>query len=116
MTSSWTITARWVLGMEGPPLERGTVTIRGEQLVAVEPHGWLTADVDVGNAALLPGLVNAHTHLDLSGLRGQTSPGPDFIGWLRAVVRHRRSMTSEQVQRAIQAGVAEAVASGTTLI
>jgi cytosine/adenosine deaminase-related metal-dependent hydrolase len=116
MTSSWTITARWVLGMEGPPLERGTVTIRGEQLVAVEPHGSLTPDVDVGNAVLLPGLVNAHTHLDLSGLRGQTPAGSDFTGWLRAVVQHRRSLTSEQVQRAVQAGVAEALASGTTLI
>jgi cytosine/adenosine deaminase-related metal-dependent hydrolase len=116
MTSSWTITARWVLSMEGPPLERGTVTIRGEHLLAVEPHGSLTPDVDVGNAALLPGLVNAHTHLDLSGLRGQTPPGPDFTGWLRAVVNHRRNLTSEQVQRAVQTGVAEAISSGTTLI
>src|SRR5262249_56910157 len=78
--SPWTLTARWVFPVDGPPLERGTVTIDGAQIAAVEPHGRRAADVDLGDTAVLPGLVNAHTHLDLSGLRALALTSPDFTG------------------------------------
>src|SRR5258708_12911557 len=112
----WTLTARWVFPVAGPPLPRGTVTIGGDRILAVEPHGERTADLDLGNAALLPGLVNAHTHLDLSGLRGQVPPSADFTAWLRAVIRHRRAQSPEQVEEAIRAGLAESLAYGTTFL
>ena len=48
--------------MSSPPLPGGVVTIEGERIVAVEPHGVRTPDVDLGDAAVIPGLVNAHTH------------------------------------------------------
>jgi cytosine/adenosine deaminase-related metal-dependent hydrolase len=112
----WTLTARWVFPVSGLPLERGTVSIRSDRLVAVEPHGQRPPDHDLGNAALLPGLVNAHTHLDLTGLRGRVPPSADFTGWLRAVVRHRRSRSPEQVQADIRDGLAESLRYGTTLL
>src|SRR5947207_3197748 len=59
-STPWTLTARWILSMEGPPLEEGTVVIQDQRIAAVEPHGRCTADLDLGNAAVLPGLVNAH--------------------------------------------------------
>jgi cytosine/adenosine deaminase-related metal-dependent hydrolase len=90
--------------------------MRGERLVAVLPHGQRTPDLDLGNAAILPGLVNAHTHLDLSGLRGRCPPGEDFTDWLRAVVHHRRTQTLEQVSADVRAGLAESLACGTTLL
>src|ERR1700730_9627538 len=101
----WTITGRWIIPMEGPPLERARIIIRGDRIIAVEAFGNYAADVDVGNAAILPGLVNAHTHLDLSGSRGQIRPSADFTEWLRAVIRHRRSLTLEEVQRDVRAGL-----------
>jgi cytosine/adenosine deaminase-related metal-dependent hydrolase len=110
------LTARWVFPVDAPPIERGVVTIRGDQISAVEPHGTRTADIDLGNAAILPGLVNAHTHLDLSGLRGKCPPSPDFTGWLRQVIAHRRTTTAEQTQADIRAGVAECLRYGTTLV
>ena len=112
----WTLTARWVFPVDGPPLERGTVTLRGERIEAVEPRGNRAPDFDLGNAALLPGLVNAHTHLDLSGLRGKCPPTPDFIEWLRSIIRHRRDITPEQIQKDIRAGLAESFRFGTTLV
>jgi aminodeoxyfutalosine deaminase len=48
----------------------GTITIGADKIVAVEPHGTRRPDVDLGNVALLPGFVNAHTHFDLTGVRG----------------------------------------------
>lgn len=116
MAEPWTLTARWVFPVDAPPLERGTVTIDGERIAAVEPRGARSADVDLGNVAILPGFVNAHTHLDLSGMRGLAPPSPDFTGWLRRVISHRRERTPEQVREDIQAGVAECLRFGTTLI
>jgi cytosine/adenosine deaminase-related metal-dependent hydrolase len=113
-----TLTARWVFPVAGSPLERGTVTIRGEKFEAVEPHDTRTPDEDLGNTAIIPGLVNAHTHLDLSGARGLIPPtDPDyFTDWLRGVIAYRRSRSPEQVQADIRAGLAECLRLGTTLI
>ena len=52
------------------------MTVAGERIAAVEPHGTRRADVDLGDAAVIPGLVNAHTHLDLTGLRASVRPRP----------------------------------------
>jgi cytosine/adenosine deaminase-related metal-dependent hydrolase len=64
----------------------------------------------------VPGFVNAHTHLDLTGARGLTPPDPDFVGWLRRVIAYRRSRTAEQVQADVAAGIAECLRQGTTLV
>ena len=115
---SRTFTARWVFPVSGPPLPNGTVTVSGDRFDAVEPRGSRTPDEDFGNAAIVPGLVNPHTHLDLSGARGLIPPtDPDhFTDWLRGVIAYRRSRTAEQTQTDIRAGLAECLRFGTTLI
>src|SRR5262249_23906528 len=99
-------------------LPGGTVTIEGDRIVAVEPHGARSADVDLGNAAVIPGLVDAHTHLDLSGARGLIPPTEPhhFTDWLRGVIRYRRARTAEQVHADIRNGLAESLRFGTTLL
>ena len=113
-----TYTARWIFPASGPPLERGTLTIRGSLIEAVEPHGVQTAEVDLGNVAIIPGLVNAHTHLDLSGARGLIPPtDPEhFTHWLKGVIAYRRTRTPEQVRGDIEAGLAECLRFGTTML
>lgn len=108
-------TAQWVFPVSEPPLPGGVVTLGGDRIIAVEPHG-APADVDLGNVALLPGLVNAHTHLDLSGLRGLAPPTPDFTAWLRRVIGHRRSRSANQVRADIRSGLDECLRFGTTLV
>jgi cytosine/adenosine deaminase-related metal-dependent hydrolase len=117
-SESRTFTARWVFPVAGPPLAGGTVTVRGHAIAAVEPRGARTPDEDLGNVAIIPGLVNAHTHLDLSGARGLIPPtDPEhFTDWLRGVIAYRRTRTPEQVQADIRAGLAECLHHGTTLI
>jgi cytosine/adenosine deaminase-related metal-dependent hydrolase len=112
----FTLTARWVFPVTAAPLERGLVTVRRDSIVAVEPHGTRKADADLGNVALTPGFVNAHTHLDLTGARGLTPPTPDFVGWLRRVIAYRRGRTADKTAADIAFGIADSVRFGTTLI
>src|SRR5947209_36491 len=109
------VTARWVFPVSGPPLEDALVVIDQERITAVEPRGSRKPDLDFGNAAILPGLVNAHTHLDLTGMRGLSPPSPNFTGWLRQVIAYRLTRSPEQIQADIRAGIAESICSGVTL-
>jgi len=110
------ITARWIVPVSSPPMERGTVTVRGERISAVDSYGGRTADVDLGNVAIIPGLVNSHVHLDLSGLAGKVPPSADFCGWLKAIIAHRRTQSPAQIEADIRAGLAKALSFGTTTL
>ncbi len=115
-TSPWSLSASWIFPVEGPALGDGRVVIENGRIIAVESTGGKKADLELGEAAILPGLVNAHTHLDLSGLRGLCPPSPDFTGWLRDVISHRRNTSAEQTRAAIRSGLDQSVRSGTTLL
>ena len=114
--SRWTVRARWVFPVAGPPLEGGTVTVQGHRILAVQPSSPGSPARDLGDVAILPGLVNAHTHLDLSGLKGRLPPGDDFFSWLRGVIGYRRMLAPDQVTADIRAGLAESLSFGTTLL
>ena len=60
--------ARYVFPVESPPIAGGTVAVHGGRIVRVGPRERGEAAVDLGNVAILPGLVNAHTHLEFSQL------------------------------------------------
>jgi aminodeoxyfutalosine deaminase len=110
------LTARWVFPVSSPPLAGGVVTIEGERIVSVEPHGSRRADVDLGDVAVIPGLVNAHVHLDLTGMRGVAPPRLPLPDWLSDVIAYRRSTTPEETDAAIRVGLAECIETGTTLL
>jgi aminodeoxyfutalosine deaminase len=116
MDNELVLTARWVFPGTSPPIERGTVAVRGSLIAAVDQPGVRSADFDFGNAAIIPGLVNAHTHLDLSGLRGRVPPGPEFTAWLKTIIAERRQQIPDQTERDIRAGVDESFWFGTTLL
>ena len=71
--------------------------------------------VELGRVAWIPGLVNAHTHLEFSLLTAPIPTAGRFTDWIRAVVGHRRENPG-QVAAAIRRGTAECLRSGTTLI
>ena len=94
--------ARWVLPISQPPIEDGWVAVENGRIVGVgagspAAHDFSTAlaSTDAGSAAsvasvILPGLVNAHTHLELSYLHGRIPPAPSFGPWVREVMKARR--------------------------
>lgn len=107
--------ARWVLPIERPPIEGGWVTIEDGVIHAIglgRPPGGEVQDL--GDVALLPGLVNAHTHLELSFLRGRIPPASSMAPWIRGLMGARRGAPHEDEQRAAATlALAEARASGT---
>ncbi len=91
-----------------------TVHIADGRLMEIE-SGRSAAAISLGPVALIPGLVNAHTHLEFSLLDRPIPTAGRFTNWIRSVVAHRREHPTS-VPDAIHRGVRESVQSGTTLI
>jgi len=111
-------TAEWVLPIAGQPIHHGSITIRDGRIAAVGER-LDTGAIDLGRVAVMPALVNAHTHLELSYLRGVIPPTERFLDWIRAIMATRREYPDPRDPRildAARAGIAEAKASGTGLI
>jgi cytosine/adenosine deaminase-related metal-dependent hydrolase len=88
--------ARVVFPVDRPPIEHGVVTIEGERIVAVGAKAEHGEAIDLGDVALLPGLVNAHTHLEFSQLlRPLGTPGMSLPEWIRLVIAERARGSSD---------------------
>ncbi len=70
--------------------------------------------VDLGDSILMPGLVNAHCHLDYTDFRGRIPAQKSFVDWILRIVRLKKSWTRRQFTRSIQHGLDEALGFGTT--
>ena len=115
------VRARWVVTMDGPPIEDGAVVIRGNKIEDTGRWQDLRAAeaktvIDLGEHALLPGLINAHCHLDYTAFRGTIPPQQSFTAWIRAINGHKAECNEADYLAAIAAGFDEAVAFGTTTI
>lgn len=103
--------ARWVFPVDRPPLENGVLEIVDGRIAAVHNRHEPRAH-DLGDMALIPGLVNAHTHLEFSDLDAPLTPAAPFSDWIRAIVAHRRSRTAP-VESIVRHGIAHSVIDGT---
>ena len=115
--------ASWVLPVAGPPIAEAAVVINTKgKIVFVGPRTQMPAcDVveDFSGHAILPGLINAHTHLEFSDLKepiGQ--PGMEFTQWISAVVACRRNQnqTAENKIAAIESGLRQCCAHGVAAV
>jgi len=110
--------AEWVLPVPGAPIRRAGVTVDAGRIVSLDPEPCADA-VDLGRVALLPGLINCHTHLELSYLRGRIPPAACFTDWVRPVLRARGELgdvRSPFVLAAARGAIAEARAAGTAAV
>ena len=113
--------ADWILPIAGDPLPDTWVALDRGRIVALgRPDDGGGADVvDLGRAAVLPGLVNAHTHLELSYLRGAVPPAARFLDWIRSLMARRREhadAADPRIVEAAAAGIREARAAGTAVV
>lgn len=118
LSASWVIT-----GVDGAePIRDGAVVLDAEQcILAVGPARELRAEYQDADwkdhaAVLTPGLVNAHTHLELSAMRGKVPGGAGFGPWVSAMIGARAKLLPEQDFEAIDAGVGELLRHGTAAV
>jgi cytosine/adenosine deaminase-related metal-dependent hydrolase len=115
------VRARVVVPMAGDPIENGAVAIAGSKITGVGRFEEVKAShdgdvVDLGEQILLPGLINAHCHLDYTLLRGQIPSQESFTDWIRAINAAKAELTSKDYIASINEGFAEAQSFGTTTI
>ena len=112
--------ARWVLPVAGTPIENGEIVVEEGRIAEARPAsvsaGMSDADViNLGDAVLMPGLVNVHTHLDYTMMRGLLEDIP-FFAWIRELTMRKMALTWEDWLASAIMGAAEAVAGGVTTI
>ena len=115
------LTANYVLPISGPPVRAGAVAIDGSEIVAVGTLSDIALQFpggeveDFGDAAILPGFVNCHSHLELTAMRGSLDDVEhDFRSWLLKVQDLRSTMTDADIEAAAIAGAREGAAAGVT--
>src|SRR6266513_87246 len=114
------IRARIVVTMDGAPIEDGAVRVTGNRIGEVGEFPKFASDndeiLDLGECILLPGLINAHCHLDYTCLRGKIPRQKSFTNWIRVINAEKGKLTAEDYVTSINAGFAEAQRFGTTTI
>lgn len=115
-------TAAWVLPIAAPPIPHGALLVDGTTIAWIGSAHAAPIDpasvrvIELGHAILMPGLVNAHTHLELTGLRGFLE-GLDFRDWLRTLTEVRRDLlTDDDLLDASYVGLYEALRHGITTV
>src|SRR5205085_2212955 len=115
------IRARTVVTMDVPPIENGAIAVSEDRIVDVAKFGEIKSRhgdevIDLGEQAVLPGLINAHCHLDYTCLRGKIPPPRSFTDWIRAINAEKAKLTPNDYLASIDEGFREAKKFGTTAI
>ena len=110
------IRAKWIVPVINSPIENGWVRF-GEGKIVELGSGDVPRDaIDLGDVAILPRLVNAHTHLEFSDLeRPVGAPGIAFTDWIKLVIKTRLTASPEAKGRSVLRGAEELWESGTVL-
>jgi 5-methylthioadenosine/S-adenosylhomocysteine deaminase len=116
--------AKWVVPVSSLPIEDGAVVVEGKRIVGIGNRKSLILEFpeatvdDFGEAAIIPGLVNCHTHLELTAMRGflEREEG-DFFAWLKKLTIARvERMTTDDLSVSATCGAVEAARAGITCV
>jgi len=113
--------ASWIVSVSDPPMRDGWIAVEQGRIAAVTKRPPANGGhlIDLGEVAVMPGLVNAHTHLELSYLRDEVPPASEFVSWIREVMaarRRRPDPQSREILDAIDRALAESSACGTAVV
>src|SRR5437667_10398088 len=115
------VRARTVVTMDGAPIENGAVVVSENRIVDVGKVDEIKTRnageaIDLGEQALLPGLINTHCHLDYTCLRGKIPPQKSFADWIRAINAEKAKLAPKDYLASINDGFVEAKGFGTTIV
>lgn len=116
--------ARWVLPVSSPPIADGAIAVDGPQIIAVGVRATLAEEFshatvrDFGESAIIPGLVNAHSHLELTAMRGfLENEESNFFAWLmKLTIARLTRMTADDLNVSAAWGACEAARAGVTCV
>ena len=109
---STAVSADWVLPVDGPPIEHGVVRYEEGRIVEVGPG---RAERHFEDAAIVPGFVNAHTHLEYANYAG-FGDGMPFGPWIRTHIARKRQLDAEDMLAVARLGALECLRSGVTTV
>jgi cytosine/adenosine deaminase-related metal-dependent hydrolase len=113
--------AKIILPVTAPPIEDGAVFVVGGKIRSVSPwkdlrpHGREKV-FDLGEVILLPGLVNAHCHLDYTDMAGELSPPKTFLDWIAAITVAKSAWSYSDYARSWLRGAHQLLKNGTTTV
>ena len=113
-----TYRAKWLLPITSPPVENGAITIdHGRIIQTGSGRGQTGSSVhDLGECILLPGLINAHTHLELTCYLGRVAPAPLWT-WFSHLMPIRFAPGADALERAaVSEGARQSLAAGVTCV
>ncbi len=113
--------ARTILPVSRPPIENGAVVVSGNRIRAVGPWPDLRSHIrgtisDLGEVILLPGLVNAHCHLDYTDMAGMLPPPKTFTDWIHLLMEARAQWEHADYIRSWLKGARQLLQTGTTTV
>jgi 5-methylthioadenosine/S-adenosylhomocysteine deaminase len=111
------LSAEWVVPVEGPPIRDGAVEIDDETgtIAAVGPRSELGDSVHYEDAVILPGFVNAHTHLEYE-VYGGFGDGLGFADWIGLHVRRKARIDLADMEASARLGALACLRSGITAV
>lgn len=107
------VAPEWLFPVTSPPLHRHAVEVENGLISAVRPLR--DSDPFAPGTALLPGLINAHTHLAYTALRNRFDH-LDFFPWIRALTQFKMQMTAEEIAASTKLGINECLRAGITTV
>jgi cytosine/adenosine deaminase-related metal-dependent hydrolase len=109
--------AAWILPIDQPPIAGGWIAVAGGRIVGLGGGRPPATPDDLGDVAVVPGLVNAHTHLELGWLAGRVRPAASMVLWIRALLAERaRGPAPGEAEAALARCVEDLRATGTALV
>ncbi len=113
--------SRTLLPLCGPPVENGGIAIEHGRIVAVGPFHEVAAGnagpvQDLGDAVLMPGLVNAHCHLDYTGMAGMIARPRTFPDWIKSILTLKSGWSDADFEASWHAGARQLLETGTTTV
>ncbi|HTY87781.1 MAG TPA: amidohydrolase family protein [Candidatus Acidoferrum sp.] len=113
--------ARTLLPVARPPIDNGAVLVSGNRIRAVGrwadlPRPAPGKTCDLGDAILLPGLVNAHCHLDYTGMAGMLAPPRTFTDWIHLMISAKAQWEYADYARSWRSGARQLLETGTTSV
>ena len=113
----YTLRAKHLLPIDRDPIESGTLSVENGRILQINPAKPVGELIDLGDVALLPGLVNAHVHLEFSDLASPLGEaGMSLPNWIRHVLANRQQDDRAPVADRVQQGIAESIRHGTTTL